>query len=160
MERYRIQVGQFVVTSEPAELMIFGLGSCVGVFLYQEGIPLGGMAHILLPGPPKSTFLNRSAKFADRAIDLMLEELAQFQARPDRLRAKIGGGASMFSFTHRDDSQTVGQKNVQAVKAKLEACDIPLVGEDVGGDYGRTLIASTQDGSMRIKTVAQGEWTI
>ena len=45
-----------------------------------------------------------------------------------------------------------------AVKETLRAYGIPILADDTGKDYGRTLYFNAADGSMRIKSAKHGEW--
>ena len=46
-----------------------------------------------------------------------------------------------------------------AVKQELSRLRIPIIAEDTGKNYGRTLFFSVEDGMMRIKSANRGEWT-
>ena len=74
-----------------------------------------------------------------------------------RLRAKIAGGAKMFATVSNSSIANIGQRNVAAVKEALRGLGIPILAEDTGRDYGRTLFFSAEDGSMRIKSAKHGE---
>ena len=80
-------------------------------------------------------------------------------ARSVHLKAKIAGGAQMFAGSANSSLSRIGQRNVAAVKAELARLRIPIIAEDTGKNYGRTLYLSAVDGSMRIKSVNRGEWT-
>ena len=55
------------------------------------------------------------------------------------MKAKIAGGAKMFQFTSNSDIGTIGDRNVDSVKNVLKEYNIPIVSEDCGADYGRTI---------------------
>ena len=80
-------------------------------------------------------------------------------ANPTRLRAKIAGGAQMFAAMSNSSIANIGDRNVSAVKQWLAMLRIPIVAEDTGKDYGRTLFFDAATGTMRIKSAKLGEWT-
>ena len=80
----------------------------------------------------------RPGKYADSAVEIMISELVKAGSNPYSLVAKIAGGASMFkSFS---GNLNIGERNVDAFRKLLKERNIAIVGEDVGGDMGRTII--------------------
>lgn len=130
-----------------------GLGSCVGVTLYDEQRKVGGMAHVMLPEIPKNGKKGNPAKYADTALEKLLKEMKNMRARVKRLEAKIAGGAQMFDFSDTSDKMRIGARNIKAVKRELKERSIPLRGEEVGEDYGRTMELHLDTGKVVIKTV-------
>ncbi len=157
----KVRVAEYKTGSSPTIFKCFGLGSCVGVSLYDPRIRLGGMAHILLPSYkprpgasadalPKSPF-----KFADLCLKSMFEKLLSLGCEKERLVAKMAGGANMFSnsFMNLPESPVqagIGERNVLAAKDVLGQIGIPVLAEDVGGQKGRTLQFDTRTGSILI----------
>ncbi len=128
------------VVKAPNTIRTSGLGSCVGVVLYDESKQIAGLIHVMLP----DSSLGRSdavnvAKFADTGIKALIELLKLEGVHAFRLKAKIAGGAQMFQFTSDKDSMRIGPRNVEAVKVELRKNSIPLVAEDTGGNSGRTI---------------------
>lgn len=155
-EHVPVRISEFCVAKGPAVLKSYGLGSCVGVTLYDPKIKVGGLAHVLLPSGKKVPSSQQNPlKFADIAIEKMRDELVREGCDPKRLVAKIAGGANMFSHRYNINPDQVvkpgiGKRNVQAVKKKLKELGIKLVSEDVGGETGRTLEFDTESGKMHV----------
>jgi chemotaxis protein CheD len=108
---------------------------------------------------PDSTQFNNLAnphKFADLAIPILVEKLEKMGANKRNIKAKIAGGASMFSFSDKSMIMDIGGRNSTAVKNVLIKFSIPLISEDVGGNKGRTMIFDTSNGIVQIKTVGIG----
>jgi chemotaxis protein CheD len=111
-----------------------GLGSCVGVVLYDQLKELAGLVHVMLPdsslskGGPVNI-----AKYADTAIKELVERMQREGARVSSLKAKMAGGAQMFQFSTGSDLMRIGPRNVEAVRKELSAMRIPIIAEDVGG---------------------------
>lgn len=157
MQIVRIKMADLNVTDSPNVLITSGLGSCIGVVLYDEQKKIGGMAHVMLPDSSSMRNQQNLAKYADTAMDLLLEEMLRRGAIQKRLWAKMAGGSQMFSFDTENELMRIGARNTEAVKKKLQEFGIPLKGEDTGGSHGRTLEFYTDTGIAVIKSVKMGE---
>lgn len=153
-----VRIADFMVASEPQILTIFGLGSCVGVALYDPAVRLGGLAHVMLPSSRLSSKKNLPGKFADTAVPVMADEIVRRGASPDRLVAKLVGGANMFSFLPQA-TVSIGLRNVAALREKLNEVGIPILSERVGGEQGRSILFNLTDGRIEIRRLNQPlEW--
>lgn len=143
----------------PDGVTTLGLGSCVGIALRDPVTKIGGLAHIMLPD---STAIRNSqqniAKFADTGIEELVRQMVGLGANRSRIVAKIAGGATMFKFEGSTNStMQVGQRNVEAVKAKLGEMRIQILAEDTGKNYGRTVVFYPETGEFHIKAVGRSE---
>lgn len=134
-----------------------GLGSCVGLTLYDPVTKVGGMAHIMLPlsDIAKNENLN-VAKYADTAVPELIRQMMELGAAKSRLIAKMAGGAQMFAFTGSSDIMRIGPRNIETTKLMLEQNNIPLIGEDTGLNFGRTIELDNATGILLIRSVQQG----
>ena len=137
-------------------LVTVGLGSCVAILLHDAQARVGGMAHILLPSPALSRVDSNPAKFPQTAVPRLLELMAADGAKPQRITARLVGGASMFAALAPPGTIQMGERNLVAARQALNTHQVPLVGEAVGGDYGRTVRLRVCDGRVEITTVAHG----
>jgi chemotaxis protein CheD len=137
-------------------LVTVGLGSCVAILLYDADARVGGMAHILLPSPALSRIDSNPAKFPQTAVPRLLELMAADGAQPRRITARLAGGASMFAALVPPGSIQMGERNLVASREVLNTHQVPLVGEAVGGDFGRTVRFRVCDGRVQISTVSHG----
>ncbi len=144
-------------TKAPNRLLTSGLGSCIGICLYDPLAKVGGMAHIMLPDSKQSRGIINPAKFADSAIPQLIMEMVALGANRTRLVAKIAGGAQMFAFANNIDIMRVGERNAAAVLDKLAKERIPVLVKDTGGNFGRTIEFDTNDGKLYIRTLNQGQ---
>lgn len=144
----------------PDAITTLGLGSCVGVVLYDPVVKIAGMVHIMLPDSTKIKNNENKAKFADTGIEEMLNIVIKQGASRARLKAKIAGGAQMFAFSSENDLLRVGQRNAEAVKEELNKLRIPLVAEDTGKNYGRTIEFYPETGDLLVKAVGKTAYTI
>jgi chemotaxis protein CheD len=138
------------------ETLTVGLGSCVAIVLHDPEARVAGMAHVLLPAPGLSRRQENPAKCPQTAVPALLERMAQRGAHPRRITARIAGGASMFAGLAPPATVQMGARNVAASRETLRAAGLPLVGEDVGADYGRTVRVHAADGRMEITSVLHG----
>jgi len=156
-ELIKVGMADYKVGRNPASLISYGLGSCVGVALYDPVAKVGGLAHIMLPDSTQARSTENPAKFADTCLPLMVAEMIKQGAAKNRLVAKIAGGAQMFAFANATDIMRVGERNSETVRAVLKNLDLKLVAEDCGGNYGRTVELKLDNGAFRIKTIDKGE---
>lgn len=153
----KVGIAQMDIVKVPNTIRTSGLGSCVGVVLYDEMKHVAGMIHVMLPDSTlgKATPLN-VAKFADTGITALIEKLRAEGVQKHSLKAKIAGGAQMFQFTSDKDSMRIGPRNVEAVKAELKKHGIRIIAEDTGGNSGRTIEFDPQTCLLNVRTVNQG----
>ena len=132
-----------------------GLGSCIGIALYDPSTKIGGLAHIMPPDSTKMRNNSNIAKFADTGIEELLNRMIKAGAVKSRLVAKIAGGAKMFEVSGLSDIGNVGQRNAEASRAKLKQLGIRLIAEDTGLNYGRTVELHCDNGDYYIKSVGK-----
>ena len=137
-------------------LVTVGLGSCVAIVLYDAEARVGGLAHVLLPSPALAREDGNPARFPQSAVPRMLELMRADGARPERITARLAGGASMFAALAPPGTVQMGERNLVAARQALSVNGVPLVGEAVGGDFGRTVRLRVRDGRVEVSTVAHG----
>jgi chemotaxis protein CheD len=141
------------VSRAPGAIVTYALGSCVGVALYDEVAKIGGLAHIMLPDSNMiAGGQSNRMKFADTGVADLVAEMRALGARPDRIRAKIVGGANMFRISDGSLIGSIGERNVNEVKKTLGRLGIPIIAEDVGKDYGRTVFFDLVTGNVRVQS--------
>ena len=153
----KVGMADYKVGKNPDSLITYGLGSCIGIALYDAVAKVGGLSHIMLPDSQQARSSDNPAKFADTALPLMVDDMIRLGAMRSRLKAKIAGGAQMFTFANATEIMRVGERNGEAVRATLKKMDIILVAADTGGNYGRTVELKLESGLFRIKTIDKGE---
>lgn len=153
----KVGIADSKIAKAPNIIRTSGLGSCVGVVLFDEGKLIAGLAHIMLPESSltKMGTLNK-AKYADTAIEELMNLLLVHGARKGFIKAKIAGGAQMFQFASATDMMRIGPRNVEAVKNELRRLHIQLIAQDVGGSNGRTIDFSPETSILTIRTVNLG----
>lgn len=158
IQMVRVKIADCAVLKEEGVIITVGLGSCVGIALYDQKSRVGGLAHILLAD--STSFNNQKnnfnpLKFADTAIPLLVEEIEKIGGSKNRLEAKIAGGSQLFNF--KQSEAGIGERNAQKVIDVLHKERIPLLNKDVGGNYGRTMQLFVDCGKVLISTVGKSE---
>ncbi|MCF3942410.1 chemotaxis protein CheD [Oceanobacillus alkalisoli] len=154
----RVGIADLNTVRTPDRIRTLGLGSCVGIVIYDEMKQIAGLAHILLPD---STVTRQKTvntyKYADTAIPYLVQRLLQMGARHSALKAKIAGGAEMFKFDSGSDLLRIGPRNIEATLTELEKLKIPVIAKDVGGNIGRTIEFNPATSELNIRKVNREE---
>ncbi len=141
----------------PDLITTIGLGSCVGVVLFDSSSKKCGMVHVMLPDSTKIINNTNAAKFADTGIQALYNGFVKMGINKMRLQAKIAGGAQMFAFGSKNNMMRVGDNNVIAVRKKLSELRIPIVAADTGSNYGRTIVFDPETCKLKVKVVGMEE---
>ena len=150
-EIIKVGIADWKLCNSPDTITTIGLGSCVGVVIYTLNDSFCGMLHIMLPSSKEiKNNLNR-AKFADTGIMDMVSALERKGMCRAHMKAKIAGGAKMFQFSGKSELGTVGDRNVNCVKEKLREYKIPIVSEDCGADFGRTIVFNLETRMLQVR---------
>lgn len=158
----RVGMADYKICHSPQKISTLGLGSCLGVILYDKSSKTCGMAHVMLPDSTRiPTQQNNRFKFMDTCLQDMYDELTQKNGIPSgKLIAKIAGGAKMFAHRSNNSMLNVGEQNIVKAKEMLKGWKIPILAEDTGNEYGRTITFDPSNGELHIKTVGVGESVI
>ena len=144
----------------PDSITTLGLGSCVGIAVRDPVTKIGGLAHVMLPDSTSIRSIKNIPKFADTGIEELIKQVVAKGANRRRLVAKIAGGAQMFAFQSKNEMVRVGERNVQASKKKLAELQIPILAEDTGKNFGRTVIFYPETGDYVIRAVGKPDRVI
>jgi chemotaxis protein CheD len=150
-----VGMADYKLCNSPTQITTHGLGSCLGVVIYERTTGICGMAHVMLPDSSRiSTDTNRK-KFADTCLQDMYEDLLRRHVNKDRMAAKIAGGAKMFSYRSSNEFLNIGAQNYVAVCKKLAGFNIPILAEDVGDTCSRTIIFDPATEKLSVRVVRQ-----
>lgn len=137
-------------------VITYALGSCIGITMYDPGLKLGGLLHIMLPSrsDPNDP---KVYKYADSGIREMIRKLTAFGMVKSRTVVKIAGGAKMFDIKGNADFGNIGERNAAMVKKILLEERMRVTSEDTGGAYARTMVLKVDTGEVLIRTVGRPE---
>lgn len=156
----KVGMADMNICKSPDAITTLGLGSCVGIVLYDSMSKIAGLVHVMLPDSTKIRKNENVAKFADTGIQALIELMIKNGAKSTGLTAKMAGGAQMFNFNSNNEMLRIGDRNVEAAKAKLRELRIPVIAEDTGLNYGRTIEFFPETGELVVKSVGKAKKTI
>ena len=149
----RVGIADSAIVSSPDKLITMGLGSCIGIALYDKEKRIAGLVHIMLPDSRQFKEIVNPLKYADLGVDVLLKEMIAYGCSKENITAKIAGGASMFNFPDKKIISDIGKRNSEAVINAINNLSIPITGEDIGGNKGRTMIFESEDGAVTIRSI-------
>lgn len=156
-EIIKVGMADLNICKSPDGITTLGLGSCVGIAIRDPIAKVGGLAHIMLPDSTQIANNSNVPKFADTGIEELVRRIVAIGGMKSRFEAKIAGGAQMFAFQNKGDMVRVGERNIEASKKKLKELGIPLLAEDTGLNYGRTVVFYPETGEFFIRSAGKPE---
>jgi chemotaxis protein CheD len=156
MARTIVRVADVKTGKGEGTLVALGLGSCVAAILWDPTARVGGMAHVLLPVPPPRWKDAPAGRYAQTAVPTLLQAMVLAGAQRATTVARLVGGAAMFSNLIAPGLIHTGERNVLATREALHAAGIPLRGEWVGGDFGRSVELDLASGRVTASSVRHG----
>lgn len=151
----KVGIADLNLVLPPGTIMTIGLGSCVGIALYDRTKQIAGLSHIMLPDSTQFKEITAPMKFADLAIPILIKKMIERGCSKKDITSKIAGGASMFNFSDKSVISDIGSRNIASVKEILKKEGIPILAEETGGKKGRTMIVDSNDGTVTIRIVGQ-----
>lgn len=148
----QLGIGEYAIDTSPTKIKFHGLGSCIAIMMYDPTSGVGGGIHTLLPRRsdyPRET--NKElTRFTDYGAKVLYRRLSgRTDVNENALKAKIVGGSEVLRFvTFATD---VGKKNIQSARTTLEMLGVDIVGEDVGGEYGRIVEFDLDTGGVIVR---------
>ncbi|MGL4875853.1 MAG: chemotaxis protein CheD [Clostridium sp.] len=156
VEQIKVGIADYKIAKAPHKIMTIGLGSCIGISIFDSKNKSVGLVHIMLADSRKFKKIDNDIKFANLAIPKVVREMIKGGSLRINLKAKIAGGASMFNFSDAKMVSDIGKRNIIAVKEALKKERIDIVAEDIGGHKGRTMVVDTLTGDVTLKIVGVG----
>lgn len=154
-EIVKVGMADLNICKAPNIITTLGLGSCIGLALYDPVSKVGGLVHYMLPDSTQMRNNVNIAKFADTGIDELLRRVLRAGAGRNRLVAKMAGGAKMFQVSGVSNVSNIGERNAMAARIKLKQLGIRLMAEDTGLNYGRTVELHCQTGEFYVKAIGK-----
>jgi chemotaxis protein CheD len=152
----KVGIADMKTLKEDGSIRTSGLGSCVGVVLYDDYMKIAGMVHVMLPSSSIAKEPLNAAKYADSGVEELISRLKGMGAGINRLKCKMAGGAQMFQLSSKSELMRIGPRNIEAVKHVLMKNNIPVIAEDLGGNKGRTIEFFVAESILHIRTVNEG----
>ena len=155
-EEVRVGIADAAIVEAPTNIITIGLGSCVGILIYDREKKSTALIHIMLPDSTCFKGVTNPYKFANLAIPKIVNTMIANGSKRENLVSKICGGAAMFKFPQSSANSEIGMRNGEAVKVALKKEKISVIAEDLGGDKGRSMFVDSNTGIVKIRVVGNG----
>jgi len=152
-----VGMGEACISFQPNELLIAsGLGSCIGLTMYDSLRKMAGMAHLVLPDCNIASGKDiLPCKFVNLGVDYLLEKMIKHGAVKENIVVSIAGGSQMFNLAKNKDVLNIGLRNIIAVKAAIQEKNLRIHRQDTGGNKGRTMSIEADTGRVSIRTIGE-----
>lgn len=140
-----VQPGEIILGQE-GEILTTILGSCISVCLFDPACGFGGMNHYLFPERTSQDVPD--ARIGDWALPELVRKMKALGSSMANIQAKLFGGAKLFQTLPNDYDG--GYKNYSFARAYLKGLNIPVIAEDIGGEYGRRIQFNTASGEVQV----------
>ena len=161
MHEINVKMGEIELTTKAGVVLVTsGLGSCIGLAVYDKKSRMAGMAHIVLPASNTVSTENiddKQGKYANIAVPSLLEKMLSLGSKKEDLIIKIVGGAQMFNFKNSSSALNIGRRNIIAVKNAVEDIGLCIHKSHTGGNKGRTFSLNVLNGTFYLKITSQKE---
>lgn len=160
-ETIAVGLGDVCVTDDAAKsLAAYGLGSCIGVCVYDPIAKVGGIAHVVLPVSNPSAPGPPSTKYADVAVPALLQQILKLGSSKRRLTVKLIGGARMIQAAGFDDTIEMGARNLEMVKKALAAEGLTIAATETGGHQGRSVWLHMDSCRVMVRVAGCEPWEL
>jgi chemotaxis protein CheD len=152
-----VGLGELKVSADPQDVLVaYGLGSCIGIGMFDPLVRVGGLLHAILPTHPDGG-MDQAAKYVDSGIRALLDNLVRRGADRNRLFVRMAGGANMLVAPGFSQALNIGSRNTEVALSVLSNLRLRVAGQEVGGNTGRTVRFYVGDGRMTIRTIGNQE---
>ncbi|MCF7802825.1 MAG: chemotaxis protein CheD [Candidatus Marinimicrobia bacterium] len=156
LKEHIVDIADIKVSNNPGEVLVtFALGSCLGIAVYDPGVKVAGLAHIMLPDSAiedgnTSTNLN---KYIDTGVPVLYKKMYTLGAKKERIKNAIIGGSKIM-----DDQNffNIGNKNYAALRKVFWKNNVLIHKKHVGGRINRTVRIEVATGKITLK-LSSGE---
>lgn len=152
-----VGLGELVVSHDPEDVLVaYGLGSCVGIGMYNTLTHAGGLLHAVLPEMFNSN-KDSATKFVNTGIPILYEKLKANGSEANHIQIFMAGGANMLINSQIGTTFDIGTRNVTAALQIFERMKLHLIGSEVGGNNGRTVRLYISSGRMTVRVIGGTE---
>lgn len=149
----KIFSGDWHVSTQPNEMLVTILGSCVSACIRDPIAKVGGMNHFLLPGNDiVVNELSDAARYGVYAMEALINGILKAGGRKDRLEVKVFGGGNVIQ-----NSQRIGSKNAAFIRHFLKSEGYRIVSEDLEGDLPRRIHYFPDTGRVMMRKLRRKE---
>jgi len=139
-----VQIGEIRAARGNAILETSGIGSCIALAAYDPPRKAGALAHIMLPGRCLQKRMDQKNRYAEDAIDGILEIMSDFGTNHNSLVIALAGGANVLQKT--DD--TICTNNIDSILKYLAQQGLSVTAHSLGGGDRRSLSLDLDKGQI------------
>ncbi|MFN7902588.1 MAG: chemoreceptor glutamine deamidase CheD [Holosporales bacterium] len=143
----KIISGEWHVCTQPGEMLVTILGSCIAACIRDPFCGVGGMNHFLLPGEEGSdNKISESTRYGVFAMETLINSILNAGGRKDRLEVKVFGGGNVLR-----NSTRIGSKNAAFIRQFLKKEGYTIACEDMEGDTPRKVHYYPHTGKVMLR---------
>jgi len=147
-----VGLGEQVISKQPDDVLVaYGLGSCLGIGMFDPVARVAGLLHAVLPESNNGD--GSSSKYVTSGIHNLIDGMVKAGANPSRLVVRMAGGANMLVSASLSQVFEIGSRNIAAAHKTFQQMNIKLAGIEVGGNVGRTVKLYVVTGKMTVRMV-------
>jgi chemotaxis protein CheD len=143
----KIISGEWHVCTQPGEMLMTILGSCIAACIRDPFCRIGGMNHFLLPGEEESdSKVSESARYGVFAMESLINGILTAGGCRNRLEIKVFGGGNVLR-----NSTRIGSKNASFIRQFLAKEGYTITREDMEGDTPRKVHYYPDTGKVMLR---------
>lgn len=156
-ETFAVGLGEICISKQLDDVLVaYGLGSCLGISMYDPHKNIAGLLHAVLP-KGKCNGEAGHIKYVQCGIDELIRQMEEKGALRYSFIVKIVGGAHMLTAPGFSDILKVGERNMEAAEDHFSQLNMKISSQEVGGNRGRTVRLYVSDGRFTIRELGGGE---
>jgi len=129
-----VTTGHLAAGSQNGTICTSTLGSCVAVIAYDKTSKTGGIVHTMLPGKSPKESKTEENKYAENAIENLLDELKRLGRNKANIGICLVGGANVL----RKENDTTSDNLVFSIFEMMERKKLSIKRTSLGGYERRT----------------------
>jgi len=130
-----VQIGQVKAGRGKVILQSKAIGSCVAIVACDATKHIGALAHVMLPGRAPAKKATEKTKYADDAIDAIINRMSKLGSKIDDIEVALVGGANIL----RRPDDTICGSNIESALRLLEEKHLKVRAQAVGGTSRRSV---------------------
>lgn len=155
-EKIAVGIGEMQLSRDPSAMLItHGLGSCIGVAIYDPVARVGGLLHYMLPevDQHEEKAAARPLMFGESGIPRLFRAAYAAGAVKNRIIVKIAGGASLIDA---GGVFNIGKRNFLLARKLMWKNGVTIAAEDVGERMSRTVELEIDTGRVWVTSPGRG----
>ncbi|MBC8490483.1 MAG: chemotaxis protein CheD [Bacteroidetes bacterium] len=137
-----VATGQLATGSKNGMISTSPLGSCVAVIAYDIASKIGGIAHVMLPSKSSTEDKAEENKYAENAIENLLDELKKSGSNKANIEICLVGGANVL----RKENDTIANNLILSVFEITEQKKLTVKETSLGGYERRSATLNLSSG--------------